>query len=408
MDYGAFDRERFIDETHSSNRGDFQRDRGRIIHSGGFRRLAQKTQVLSPTSGIDFARNRLTHSLEVAQVGREVAQRLGLDPDVVDAACLAHDLGHPPFGHNGESAIAQWASHIGGFEGNAQTFRVLTRLEPKVFSGSGQPGGLNLSRASLDAASKYPWGREHAVVEEGGREKFGVYDDDLEVFQWLRVGLPENEVSLEAQVMDLSDDIAYSVHDFEDAIVGGFIDPATLTDSGPGTGPRAVNWEGEHLESAALEDAFSRLHQMPTWPSAFGASRADFARLKNFTSSAIGRFAQAVTVVDRGVGTDVPGRYQFRLHVPAETQAEIAVLKSVVATAVMRHETRRPIYQHQRDVLVALLDLLVRTGAEHLDPMYQADFHAAPSEQARVRVVVDQVASLTDQSALAWHERLTG
>ncbi len=138
-----------------------------------------------------------------------------------------------------------------------------------------------------------------------------------------------------------------------------------------------MNWEGEHLESAALEEAFSRLHQMPTWPSVFGASREDFARLKNFTSSAIGRFAQAVTVVDRGVGTDIPGRYRFRLHVPPETQAEIAVLKSVVATAVMRHETRRPIYQHQRDVLVALLDVLVATGSEHLDPMYQADFHAA-------------------------------
>jgi len=408
MDYGAFDRERFIDETHSSNRGDFQRDRGRIIHSGGFRRLAQKTQVLSPTSGTDFARNRLTHSLEVAQVGREVAQRLGLDPDVVDAACLAHDLGHPPFGHNGETAIAQWASGIGGFEGNAQTFRVLTRLEPKEFSLEGKPAGLNLSRASLDAASKYPWGREQAIVEEGGRAKFGVYDDDNEVFEWLRAGLPEREVSLEAQVMDLADDIAYSVHDFEDAIVGGFIDPATVTRADPGTGPSAVNWEGEHLESAALEEAFSRLHQMPTWPTAFDASREDFARLKNFTSSAIGRFAQAVTVVDRGVGTDVPGRYQFRLHVPGHTQAEIAVLKSVVATAVMRHETRRPIYQHQREVLVSLLEVLTKTGPEQMDPMHQADFHHATSDEARQRVVVDQVASLTDQSALAWHERLIG
>ena len=407
MDYSAFDRERFVTETHSSKRGDFQRDRGRIIHSSALRRLAQKTQVLSPTSGVDFARNRLTHSLEVAQVGREIAQRLGLDPDVVDAACLAHDLGHPPFGHNGESAIASWAGSIGGFEGNAQTFRVLTRLESKVADSSGVSRGLNLSRASLDAASKYPWDREAAVVEDGGREKFGVYADDRVVFDWLRHGLPEREVSIEAQVMDLADDIAYSVHDFEDAIVGGYIEPSGLVEWVEDSA-HAVNWEGQQIAADELRGAFSRLREMPTWPATFTAERASFAQLKNFTSSAIGRFAQTVAVTERGVGDALSGRYRFGLYVPVETQAEIAVLKSVVATAVMKHETRQPIYAHQRDVLTSLLDTLVKTGAEHLEPMYQADFAGARDDNQRTRVVVDQVASLTDQSALAWHERLVG
>lgn len=130
--YSAFDEERWAPEPpKSSSRTAFQRDRARLIHSSALRRLGAKTQILVAGTD-DFARTRLTHTLEVAQIGRQIGTSLGCDPDVVDCACLAHDLGHPPFGHNGERALAEIAGNIGGFEGNAQTLRLLTRLEPKI------------------------------------------------------------------------------------------------------------------------------------------------------------------------------------------------------------------------------------------------------------------------------------
>src|SRR6195952_1109973 len=207
--YTQHDSERPLPEEHYSRRTDFARDRARLLHSGALRRLAAKTQVLSPAAALDFARIRLTHSLEVAQVGRELAASLGLDPDVVDTACLAHDLGHPPFGHNGERALSEWAGDIGGFEGNAQSLRLVPRPEPKVFGADGAPYGLNLTRASLDASVKYPWGLDHAVGDPSGRAKFGYSPEDAAAFDWLRQDAPGERRGIEAQGVDLSDDIAY-------------------------------------------------------------------------------------------------------------------------------------------------------------------------------------------------------
>ncbi|MEO5534400.1 MAG: deoxyguanosinetriphosphate triphosphohydrolase [Pseudolysinimonas sp.] len=407
--YGEQDAERWLPEEHASRRSDFARDRARILHSSGWRRLAQKTQVLSPTAGLDFARNRLTHSLEVAQVGRELGARLGLDPDVVDTACLAHDLGHPPFGHNGERALAEWASDIGGFEGNAQTLRLVTRLEPKVFDDA-RSYGLNLTRASLDASCKYPWPAAQGIPDPSGRSKYGFYDDDTPVFQWLRADAPDRVRCIEAQVMDLSDDIAYSVHDFEDAIVNGYLDVRAL-------GARVDHdelvdamfaWIGGEFDHDTLIAAFDRLDNLEYWIDSWDGSRRDLAGLKNLTSFLIGRFAGHAERATRAAHPQgALARFGADVATPLETQAEIAVLKGIVAANVMSTNARQPLYARQRGILTELADRLLADPTQ-LDVGFTGDWTAAADDTARKRVVVDQVASLTDVSANAWHERLVG
>ncbi|MGO3148166.1 MAG: deoxyguanosinetriphosphate triphosphohydrolase [Leucobacter sp.] len=405
-EYSDADFERFVPETHSGHRSDFERDRARVIHSSGLRKLAAKTQVLSPTAGVDFARNRLTHSLEVAQIGRELAASLGLNRDVVDAACLTHDLGHPPFGHNGEKALSAWASDAGGFEGNAQTLRILTRLEAKRFTDTGASAGLNLTRATLDASCKYPWNLEEAAP---GSMKFGYYADDAPVFNWMRKGAPPLIKCVEAQTMDLSDDIAYSVHDFEDAIVSEYIDPLILTSrfGHDSLITDVAAWAGGSFSSEELSAAYDRLAKTPTWLTSWEGSRKDQAQLKNFTSDVIGRFARAAISATREASAQASlTRFGASIIVPREIHAEIAVLKGIVAAFVMSSGRRQPTYRRQRELLTELLDALWVSGESNLEPAFQADFRQAGDDAAAQRVIVDQVATLTDQSAISWHRRL--
>lgn len=406
--YKDHDRERFVAQPLSSmvRRGEFARDRARVLHSAAFRRLSAKTQVLSPSSG-DFARTRLTHSLEVAQVGRELARVLGVDPDLVDMACLAHDLGHPPFGHNGESALNMWAAGIGGFEGNAQTFRILTRLEPKIYDSSGRSRGLNLTRASLDAATKYPW-RLSEADEFGNSTKFGVYDDDTEVFDWMRDGAPRGAKCVEAQIMDFADDVAYSVHDFEDAIVEGFLDPALISD--PLARSELLDeigrWSGGSLARVQLDEGLTNLQTSPFWITHFDGSPQDLAQLKNLSSDQIGSFVSRTTEsILQNASKDSLTRYRAGVIIPSKVQSEIAVLKGLVASQVMSHNSRQPLYARQRELLIELSDALLRTP-ERLDAVSRQAWDSAASDAAKSRVIVDQVASLTDPAAIALHAEL--
>lgn len=412
--YQPEDLERFVpeDRTNSANRGEFARDRARVLHSSALRRLGAKTQVLSPTGG-DFARTRLTHSLEVAQVGREMAQALGVDPDVVDTACLAHDLGHPPFGHNGEKALSVWAEDFGGFEGNAQTLRLLSRLEPKVFDSSGQTRGLNLTRASIDAACKYPWARSEGVAESGGNQsvKFGYYEDDKEVFEFARSGAVSRRKCIEAEVMDFADDVAYSVHDFEDAIVSGFVDLKEISDA---TNHKELMqkiqlWAGSETSIIDIEEAFERLSSNQFWPSSYSSSMADQATLKNLTSHLIGSFVRRTTSHTLLANqAEQLVRYQGRLAVPLDVKSEIAVLKGTVSVFLMTDEKRQPYYTRQREILTELADSLLNSNGQKLDGYAQCQWALAKTQEQKHRVIVDQVASLTDVSALALHAELCG
>jgi dGTPase len=215
------------ENIHSSeDREEIEKDYARLIQSPSFRRLQGKSQVFGAGTG-DYYRTRLTHSLEVSQIGREVARRLGktysfltnnehpgliLQPEVVECASLAHDLGHPPFGHKGEEVLNELLMHQFGmpYEGNAQNFRILMFLEKRA----GSDSGLDLCAAVLLAINKYPYS-----LEDPGRLK-GVYGMEWSGIHHLREawGMPIGCATLEAQLMDLSDDIAYSTHDIEDGI----------------------------------------------------------------------------------------------------------------------------------------------------------------------------------------------
>lgn len=401
--YREHDWQRRVDEVPKRPfRRPFRRDRARVLHSWALRRLADKTQVLLPGES-DFPRTRLTHTLEVAQVAREVGDELGCDADLVDTAGLCHDLGHPPFGHNGEAALDELAAGIGGFEGNAQSFRVLTRLEPKVIQ-DGRSAGLNLTRASLDAMLKYPWPRRGAEV------KYNAYDDDLAAFEWVREGAPAERPCLEAQVMDWADDVAYSVHDVEDALYSGFLQPAQLE---PGPELDAVIAtacrESPGLDHDELSAAYERLRGLPWWPTEMDHTVASLVALKSMTSSLIGRFCAAAVERTREVAG--PGRltrYAADLQVPREQRAEVALLKAVSSHFVFHREGVAGMYGDQRRLLTELAEALVTAGPPGLHPMFRQAWERADGDAGRLRVVVDQVASLTDVSAVRWHDRLIG
>jgi len=403
--YDAIATARWVAEpSKRAGRSDFERDRARVLHSAGLRRLAAKTQVVRAASA-DFPRTRLTHSLECAQIGRELGRELGCDPDLVDTACLAHDIGHSPFGHNGEFALDELAESCGGFEGNAQSLRLLTRLEPKVAG-----AGLNLTRATLDATLKYPW------FSQGPGTKYGVYAEDAEVFDWIRRAAPPGRRCLEAQVMDWADDIAYSVHDLEDGFHAGLItfkNLNSLTERNVVSRTTATTYVGGDASVAELADVLDDLLALDIWPDSYDGGPDTVAALKHVTSELIGRFCVAAQQATLAAQGDAPlthpnplTRYAADLIVPRRQRLECALLKGITAHYVMTRAGVIAAQARERELL-AELALAVEWGAPRtLDPLLRPAWAAAGSDSERRRVVIDQIASLTDTSAIAWHHRL--
>jgi dGTPase len=385
-----------------TGRGPFMRDRARVLHSAALRRLAAKTQVVAVGSG-DFPRTRLTHSLECAQIGRELGGAIGCDPDLVDAACLAHDLGHPPFGHNGEAVLAALAAGCGGFEGNAQSLRLLTRLEAKV-----PQAGLNLTRATLDATLKYPWLGPGEDASAGG--KYGAYGDDAAAFSWIRAGAPAERPCLEAQVMDWADDVAYSVHDLEDGLHAGLVTFGALRDASERATVGRLALEAYcppgFTTEAELSEVFAGLLTLECWPAGFDGSPAAVAAVKSLTSELIGRFCGAAAWATRPAGAPPLRRYDADLTVPRRERLECAVLKGVAAHYVMSRSGVVAAQARERELIAELAGSVAAGAPATLDPLFRPAFEAAADDRARLRVVIDQIASLTDTSALAWHQRL--
>jgi dGTPase len=290
------------------------------------------------------------------------------------------------------------AGPCGGFEGNAQTLRILTRLEPKTAK------GLNLTRACLDAATKYPWTRRPGMV------KFGAYDDDLAVFTWVREGAPDRRRCLEAQVMDWADDVAYSVHDVEDGVLAHRISLSALGD--PAERAAIAGLAAKHFSDepvSVLEATATELLGLPVIAELAeydGSLRAQVA-LKRLTSELVGRFASAAVGATREVHGDGPlSRYRADLVVPPRVAAEVALLKAVAVRYVMSDPSRLAMQARQRELVAELVHLLLMRAPDTLDPAFHPAWAAAGTDAERLRVVVDQVASLTDAQAVAWRRAL--
>jgi dGTPase len=376
------------------------RDRARVIHSAALRRLAAKTQVAVPWEN-DFQRTRLSHSLECAQIGRELGESLGADPDLQDTACLAHDLGHPPFGHNGEEALAEIAEDFGGFEGNAQSFRLLVRLEAKTVDSEGKSVGLNLTRASLDGSTKYPWPRSQ------NSRKFGVYDDDLEVFTWMRTGAPIDQKCIEAQIMDWSDDCAYSVHDLEDAIFTNQVSVKNFEKDFQELHTVMVRDYGSDATEQETVQAHQRLSALSAWPHYYDGTHRSLARLKDSTSQLIGRFVLAAELETRKVHGDGPlSRYSADLEIPRDQVIEVDFLKAIAGHYLINAPLSQERYAKQQIIIREIVEMLLASAPRELDSFFLKAWNEAEDETARMRVIIDQVAALTDPGAYALHARL--
>ena len=410
------------------DRDDFQRDRDIILYSSALQRLSTTTQVVSGESGHVF-HNRLTHTLQVAQVGRRLAEKLILkqpelaalhlvNPDVVEAACLAHDLGHPPFGHLAEEVLNKLAGdETQGFEGNAQSFRIVARL---AFRDS-KFDGLNLTGRTLSAILKYPWTFSGRPAQK--RNKWGAYDSELTSFEFAvgESGPGPHGRSAEAELMDWADDLTYAIHDVEDFYRAGLIPLHLLLPPGPGARSsaerqrfleylatkRSTIEDFKNASDSDLDEIFAELmftHFKLTGP--YDGTRNDRARLRLFTSLLVGRYINGLRLAESGSS-------KRSVEVDSQLRLQIALLKQLTwyyvieapGLAVQQHANRQII----RYLFHVFLQETRRSPSGLLPPYYREQLSRSENDSSAIRrVVVDLIAGMTESQALLMYQRLNG
>lgn len=411
-----------------------------MLYAAAWRRLAHVTQVVSPAEGIVF-HNRLTHTLEVAQIGRRIAEKLlseegeeeadrlgGINPDVVETAALVHDLGHPPYGHAVETELNRLVSRYvhDGYEGNAQSFRIVTNLATRRLAF----GGLNLTRAALNAILKYPWARaeknEYGEQRKGGavdrHKKWGVYSIEETDYKFARgetLDTDEKNKSVEAEIMDWADDVAYAVHDVEDFYRAGRIPLERFMRDGPELDFFAEYAEAKLKETLELSQAEIKTILLDVTKGGqigrpYVGSTEQRAALKASSGDLIG---ECVTMVSLAEGIDD----KPRLRIPEDTKKKVEVLKQLTWCYVIDDRAVKTQQHGQRKVVRELFRIyFAATGSskdahrgilpegsiEQLDQLKSAG--NAPDKASRARVVSDIISSMTERQLLLTHRKLTG
>ncbi len=354
--FSRHSRGRLRHEAEPRYRTAFQRDRDRIVHCAAFRLLEYKTQVFVNDAG-DYFRTRLTHTLEVAQIGRTLARALGLNEDLVEAICLAHDLGHPPFGHAGEAILNQLMADCGGFNHNQQSFRVVTKLERRYPKWH----GLNLTLETLEGIAKHE--TEYDISQLAGIEA-------------------ETGASLEAQVANIADELAYNAHDLDDGLLAGLIHVEQLQSLAIWrVASEQLGWRGGALDEIDRHQVIRELVGMQV-------------------DDVLQKSADNIAAADPKTSLDVQRRSQPLVCHSERQQARNRALKDFLYENMYRHN-RIERMQTQADKILRALFAGYMSNPRQLPAVYRARL----SEQCAERVVADYIASLTDRSALLEYQQ---
>ena len=386
-------------EREGDTRTWFQKDRDKLIHSSAFRRLQGKTQVFGWSSS-DFFRTRLTHSIEAAQIAKGIAQDHGVaNIDLVEFACLAHDIGHPPFGHAGEQELQKLMKDHGGFEGNAQNFRVLNKLEIKFE----KKPGLDLTRTSIDSILKYPKKYSDAVQYDSSHLKF-YYDDDDDLVKWAKVGAPEiNEQSIECQIMEWADDVAYSTHDLEDGIKSSFISDKKIEfvkDQVKKTLDVDNQWNEKIWEE--VKGVVAELSNIKDTYHIRKAKRTEII------AQLIHKFITTTKVEQRTDFKKYASRYRFTLKPDPKMKIKCAMLKQLVRKMILNDERVTTLERKGQLIVHALFKELTNKNFDNNMKLLPQDFQEKmiANHEDHDRVVCDYIAGMTDAYALKLYSRI--